>query len=315
MIRYEYDDSTKVARTWLVGKTTPSEYKDFTTKFGDLIKRYGKIYVLLDLQEWNGWSGPWALLKHIALVKKYHSSVPGLAAVGNKKWKARSASQIGKYVDTESQYFDILKNPHAEEDANRWLIKVKIELEFEVHVHLVSKQTTYHPLPSEHLPIESKQIKKPKKSLFLFTSYSHRDMELLNRLKKSLKLLEKKEEIYVWTDKDILPSEDWSEAIEENLKNSQIILLLISDHFFASCQCNREMERAIDRHVDGKARVLPIIAKPSYWKDKPIARFQVLPTNAIPVTDWDDEERAWDDVIQGIQMVINQWRDLTNRRD
>lgn len=86
---------------------------------------------------------------------------------------------------------------------------------------------------------------------------------------------------------------------------AHVILLLVSPHFMASRYCyGTEMKQAIKRHHGGKACVIPIILRPVIWEDAPFSKLQVLPTNGIPVTRWQDRDEALWDVAKGIREVV-----------
>jgi hypothetical protein len=66
-----------------------------------------------------------------------------------------------------------------------------------------------------------------------------------------------------------------------------------------------EMERAIERHNEGNARVIPIILRPCDWQGSPFSKLQVLPKEAKPVTLWVDRDSAFLDVVKGICRVVD----------
>ena len=79
--------------------------------------------------------------------------------------------------------------------------------------------------------------------------------------------------------------EDFGSEISRNLEDSQIILLLISSDFIASNYCyEAEMERALELHESGKARVIPVILRPCDWQSLPFVKFQALPVNGKAIT-------------------------------
>jgi len=83
------------------------------------------------------------------------------------------------------------------------------------------------------------------------------------------------------------------------------VLLLVSADFIASYYCyEHEMTVALRRHMQGEARVLPVIVKPVDFANMPFAKLQVVPRNAKPVSTWRDSESAWMDVAQGIRGIV-----------
>jgi len=145
------------------------------------------------------------------------------------------------------------------------------------------------------------------KPLRIFCSYARRDEEHLELLRMYLIGLRRQGLIEEWHDREILPGQEWEQAIDENLKTSDIILLLISPRFVASDYAyEREMQQAVERHDRGEARVIPIIVQPADWEWAPFGKLQALPKDARPITTWPNQDEAWLDVARGIRKVANQ---------
>ncbi len=89
----------------------------------------------------------------------------------------------------------------------------------------------------------------------------------------------------------------WEHEIDKHLGTADIVLLLVSADFLASKYCYRdEMTRALQRHEEGTARVVPIILQPVDWKTAPFSKLQALPTEAKPVTSWSNPDDAYTDI-------------------
>jgi TIR domain len=115
----------------------------------------------------------------------------------------------------------------------------------------------------------------------LFCSYSHRDEHLRDELAKHLKLLERQGLVRTWHDRQIGAGDLWKQAIDKNLEEADIILLLISADFLASDYCfDIEMKIALERHAAGKALVVPVILRPVDWQTTPFRMLQALPKMA-----------------------------------
>ena len=107
-----------------------------------------------------------------------------------------------------------------------------------------------------------------------------------------------------WHDRDISAGTEWEEEIMEHLDTAQIILLLVSPDFMASRYCySVEMKRALERH-EHKARVIPVILRHIYWQGAPFGKLQALPTDAIPVKSWTDQDEALYNVTEGIRKLV-----------
>ncbi|HEY9648376.1 MAG TPA: toll/interleukin-1 receptor domain-containing protein, partial [Chroococcidiopsis sp.] len=141
--------------------------------------------------------------------------------------------------------------------------------------------------------------------LSVFISYSHRDEDFKDDLVIHLANLKRQGKIRAWQDRDIEAGAEWDAEIQQQLESAEIILLLITPRFLASDYCfDLEMQRAVQRHNEGTARVIPIIVKPCDWQGTPFSKLQVVPKDAKPITKWDDQDEAFLNVVQSIRKAV-----------
>ena len=140
----------------------------------------------------------------------------------------------------------------------------------------------------------------------VFISFSHKDDDLREELVTHLSNLRRQGKISAWHDRAIEAGEEWEAQIKGKLESAQIILLLVSSSFMASDYCyDIEMERAIERHDAGSARVIPILLRPCDWKGSPFSKLKILPKDGKAVTDWRNQDTAFVDVVQGIRQAVD----------
>src|SRR5436305_1017966 len=132
--------------------------------------------------------------------------------------------------------------------------------------------------------------------LKLIYCYAREDKGFRDELDRHLSNMKRKYRMVSWSDREIRPGTEWEREIDTQLNTAHLILLLISAHFMGSDYCySIEMERALQRHKAGSARVIPILLRRVDWEDAPFSVLQVLPTNAKPVTQWRNRDDAyWD---------------------
>ena len=119
----------------------------------------------------------------------------------------------------------------------------------------------------------------------VFFSYSHADEALRNELEKHLSVLRREGVITTWHDRRIGPGEDLHGQIDGQLDRADIVLLLVSADFLASDYCyDVEMMRAMERHAQGAARVIPVILRPCDWHGAPFGSLMAVPPDGKPVT-------------------------------
>src|SRR2546421_8977721 len=145
----------------------------------------------------------------------------------------------------------------------------------------------------------------PRQMIKLFYCYTREDRHLRDELEKHLSWLKRRYQLTNWHDREILPGEEWEQAIDTHLNTAHLILLLISPDFMASDYCfGKEMQRALERHKAGTCRVIPILLRPTYWEDAPFSSLQLLPTNARPITSWPNPDEAFQNVVTEISRTI-----------
>jgi hypothetical protein len=138
----------------------------------------------------------------------------------------------------------------------------------------------------------------------VFFSYSHRDEDLRNELEIHLSALKRQGVIETWYDRRISAGKDFGKEIDSNLEDADIILLLVSPYFIASDYCyDVEMKRAIERHEDGVARVIPVILHPCDWHQTPFGKLCATPTDGRPISKIPNQHDAFLNITKDIRAV------------
>lgn len=91
----------------------------------------------------------------------------------------------------------------------------------------------------------------------IFLSHEKND-EDLKKLARALASELQRREFDVWSDKRILPGDDWSSKIKKALNESDAMIALLNQHSFSSSYVRNELEHAF---FDGryKNRLLPVL--------------------------------------------------------
>ena len=149
----------------------------------------------------------------------------------------------------------------------------------------------------------------------VFFSYSREDKPLRDKLEKHLISLKRQGVISLWHDRQIVAGSKWEEEIDHHMRTADIILLLVSPDFVASKYCYEiELPDAMARHDAGEAYVVPILLRPvAGWKNLPFAKLQVYPSGGLAVTRWGNEDDAFVDVAEEIEVAVEKL--LEQRRE
>ena len=144
----------------------------------------------------------------------------------------------------------------------------------------------------------------------VFISYAHADESYKEELEKRLAPFKRNGTIESWNDKEILPGIEWDKEIKRQIEESQMILFLISPDFLASDYINDiEINLAFDRYRKGEVIIVPIIIRPSAFSDFEIGKFQVLPKGGHPVSTWENQDEAWEDIISQLNRVFKSFNE------
>lgn len=141
--------------------------------------------------------------------------------------------------------------------------------------------------------------------LKLFVSYSHTDEDLVKNFIRHIAPLQSNGEISKWYDRQIVPGLEFQDTIDNNLENADIICLFISASFLSSPSCLKEKRNALDLQRKMGVSVVPIILSHCGWlDDNEICNLLALPTDGRPVTDFENQDKAWLAVYEGIKRVV-----------
>lgn len=147
----------------------------------------------------------------------------------------------------------------------------------------------------------------------IFYSYAHADREMQQRLHSALKPLRRsrKFKIAEWYDGCIRAGSEWGPAIIENLKRSDVILLLLSPAFVESDYCyEKELDCALQRHKNKAALVIPILLRDVAMRERKFSPFQAMPQSKKglkPVNKWRPQTKAWESVCRQLKQEIKEF--------
>jgi uncharacterized protein YjbI with pentapeptide repeats len=115
-----------------------------------------------------------------------------------------------------------------------------------------------------------------QRPLRLFYCYAREDERLRGHLEKHLSLLKQEGLIVPWCDREITAGEYFEQKILSNIDTADIFLALVSPAFMSSSYChNIELKRALERHISGQLRVIPVILRPVDWQGPPLGLFKL----------------------------------------
>ncbi|MEM9848751.1 MAG: SUMF1/EgtB/PvdO family nonheme iron enzyme [Bacteroidota bacterium] len=118
----------------------------------------------------------------------------------------------------------------------------------------------------------------------IFIAYAREDKVFLDELRKQLRILKRNGTVNkIWYDGEIIAGQTWEAEIKQELESADIFLLLLSPDFINSDYAyDIEMTKALERHRNGEATLIPIIARACAWHLTPLSELQA-PVDGQPL--------------------------------
>lgn len=130
--------------------------------------------------------------------------------------------------------------------------------------------------------------------------YSHRDERHAQALRKHMTPLLRAGVVRWWSPDQILPGEDWRAAIEQHVRQADLVAVLVGPDVLADDETMRWIELAL--HL-GK-RVVPILLRHCMWEISPLGAIPPLPQNGKPILASRNKDKAWVDVVSGLRDLL-----------
>lgn len=139
----------------------------------------------------------------------------------------------------------------------------------------------------------------------VFFSYSHDDEQYRDQLEKHLAALKHQGLLESWHDRRILAGSMFDKEIDDQIERADVVLLLVSASFLDSRYCyGIEMRRALERHSQGLAQVIPVIVRPCDWQSTPLGGLLAVPRDGKAITTWANFDEAYADVARQVRAVV-----------
>jgi hypothetical protein len=162
---------------------------------------------------------------------------------------------------------------------------------------------TYDGHYTKFVDFKDKGLLPPKCKIFI--SYSHADESLKEEMLKHMAPLAHLNLIQTWHDRKMKAGDHIDTEISRELRNANLVLLLVSADFLNSEYCYHvEMEEAVKRHNRGETTVIPVILRHCYWKETPFGDLLAATKDAKPVSDYPSRDEAFLEVVKAIRIRI-----------
>ena len=138
------------------------------------------------------------------------------------------------------------------------------------------------------------------------TLYAAKDRDMRKALDRYLSQLSKNGETRLWNDEQVLPGEAADAVLRERLREADLVLLLVSQDFWASPTCYEQAQLALRLCRENPAKKLAVVLlRPSTIEDTPFKDHAHLPAQNVCISQYKDPEQGYWDTYQGIKTIID----------
>jgi hypothetical protein len=101
----------------LIGKLEASAYDGVNGQLDGFIAKHGRVRLLLDLRDFDGWQGLAGLGEHFSLVRDHRHAPERVAIVGDAEWQRLAERVFSHFINAEMEYFEA----SAYDEAEGWI--------------------------------------------------------------------------------------------------------------------------------------------------------------------------------------------------
>lgn len=151
--------------------------------------------------------------------------------------------------------------------------------------------------------MKSKSVPKKK----IYVTYSHDDRRWFEELLMHLSALNA--EADVWSDVRIDAGGDWKSQITEAIETADVVILLVSANFLASPFLTEvELPGILSAAKTRGTLVVPILIRPCFWQQTPLAQFQFLNPPDKPLASLSSRARdqAYADIVRRLGSILSE---------
>ena len=141
----------------------------------------------------------------------------------------------------------------------------------------------------------------------IFVAYARTDGKLREEFAKILAAWQRDGTVVVWADSKLIGGEKWDETIRAKLEEADLFLFLVNRDALSSEYIDGvEMKRALARHHDGSARVVPVILRRCGWRSTELGTLQAIPHSGKDITGYRYNDHYWEDVRLGLKATLDE---------
>ena len=103
-----------VIQVRLIGRLEPRAYTHLEEEIAALFSRVSPLHLLIDLRDFDGWSGLGALAEHLSILREHRRQPERVAVVGDRQWQKLLQAILSRFTRAETRFFESSHSEQAE---------------------------------------------------------------------------------------------------------------------------------------------------------------------------------------------------------
>ena len=95
-----------VIKVRLLGELEPVAYEGISADIDNLMSKSESVRLMIDLSEFDGWTGISALGDHLSLAREHRHIPERIAIIGDKAWQRYAPRLMGRFMNGEARFFE-----------------------------------------------------------------------------------------------------------------------------------------------------------------------------------------------------------------
>lgn len=157
-----------------------------------------------------------------------------------------------------------------------------------------------------------------KFSIRIFIAYSRHDQSFLDDLLTHLNPFVASNTIEVFHGGVVENSHEWDADVKRQLRDSDIILPLLSTDFMAAdYYSGNGLRDLLILHEKKAVQLIPVVVRPFTFGNSPFAKLNILPNKIRPISTFPEHEEGFRQVVQKLKEYIDiarERREIINRK-
>jgi hypothetical protein len=140
--------------------------------------------------------------------------------------------------------------------------------------------------------------------------HARRDLVFAEDLSESLRVLESEGVVSLIELRSVSQlDQDTEKYVDSRIRRARVVLVVVTRDLLATSYGRSwELRQLLRFHEERRLTLLPVIVRPTAWERTPFGHLAALPTDGIPVSQWQSKDEALKNIVDGVRLSMRGWK-------